>query len=56
MDVPAACAFFDKALAAGASTADAAAFLVAKEVPAFVIAESLCVALRPGTVPRCRER
>ena len=44
MDVPAACAFFDKALAAGASTADAAAFLVAKEVPAFVIAESLCVA------------
>ena len=44
MDVPAACKFFAKALADGVSTADAAAFLVSKEVPAFVIAESLCVA------------
>ena len=44
MDVPAACAFFAKAAAAGLTTEDAAAFLVSKEVPAFVIAESLCVA------------
>ena len=44
LDVPAACAFFAKAAAAGLTTEDAAAFLVSKEVPAFVIAESLCVA------------
>ena len=44
MDVPAACAFFAKAAAAGLTTEDAAAFLVSKEVPSFVIAESLCVA------------